>query len=536
MNKQVLYIITIVILVTTSLTGCRKKLADLYYDPDQTTQPSIEQFFTQLINNNRVRPSYWEMRTFVVMHTGIYTQSVSYLNAITAYQQNANYTQDKWNDFYRAGTTEKGSGGVMALYRLIEKLYGSITNESEKANMEVFLMAARIVLYDQTSQIVDMWGDIPYSEAGSVNTSDQIVMAKFDQAADIYNSIIDGLKDAANYFSNLQISTTAQSLFSKQDILLGGQLDKWQRYANSIRLRLLMRISYFDEAKAKTEVLNMLNNPSLYPLADGSSTYTPATTDILLQQLSLHNDDLHLALTEVFNYSAPDYLLNTVMKPCNDPRIPVLFDKYGRTVGNQFIPNTDYNGLPVNLTAEAQQQSLGSYAIVDSATFLYNTSLPGIVITASEVNFLKAEAFERWGGGDAAAAYETAVRQSVIFYYYLNGLNKTTRTPLSLPADAAIDAFLQTDPIKYTGTSDEKLAKIWVQKWVHFGFLQSIESWAEYRRTKYPQLKFYPSTLPGYELPPSRLVYPASETSYNANYASVKSKDIRTGKIFWDMK
>jgi hypothetical protein len=537
MTKPVLYIISTVLLLSVVAGSCRKKLADLYYDPDQTVQPSIEKFFTEMLNNDRVRPSYWNIRTFVVIHSGIYTQSIGYLNTTTAYQQNAGYTQDRWNDFYRPGTAaDGGNGGIMAHYRLIESLHGSIKDEQQKANAEVFLTAAKVLMLDQASQMVDLWGDIPFTDAGSVITSGSIVVARFDNASTVYDTILEGLKNAALYFSSAQLPTTAHALFTKQDILLNGQFDKWQRYANSIRLRLLMRLSYVNEEKAKTEVLNIINNPSLYPLVDGASGYTPMSTDVLLQPLTTYADDLHLALSEVFNYSAPEYLLNGVMKPCNDPRIPVLFDKYGRTEGDQFIPNTDYNGLPVLSNAEQQQVNLGRYAILDSATFLFNSKLPGIVITAPEVNFLIAEARERWGGGDAKAAYETAVRQSVVFYYYLNSLNTTLRLPLAQPAATAIDTFLESDQMKYAGTVNEKLAKIWIQKWVHFGFLQSVQSWAECRRTKYPVFQFYPSTLPGYEWPPSRLVYPSSETSYNTNYTSVKDKDVRTGRVFWDVK
>ncbi|WP_207514502.1 SusD/RagB family nutrient-binding outer membrane lipoprotein [Longitalea luteola] len=525
------------LLLMVTAGSCRKKLADLYYDPDQTIQPSMEKFFTEMLHNDRVRPSYWNIRTFVVLHTGIYTQSVGYLNTTTVYQQNAGYTQDRWNDFYRPGNaTEGGNGGILAHYRLIESLYESIQDEQRKKESALFYMAARVVMLDQASQMVDLWGDIPFSQAGSVNNSGRLVEAKFDNAATVYDVILEGLKNAALYFSDAQVSSTAHAAFSKQDILLNGQFDKWQRYANSIRLRLLMRLSFVNEEKARNEVLTILNNPTIFPLIDGALNYMPVQTDVLLQPLTTYADDLHLALSEVFNYSAPDYMLNTVMKPSNDPRIPVLFDKYGRTEGDQFIPNADYNGLPVSFNAEQQQVNLGRYAILDSATFLFNSKLPGIVITAPEVNFLKAEAWERWGGGDAAAAYEKAIRQSVTFYYYLNSLNSVTRTPLPLPVPGVIDDFLQTDHIKYTGTANEKLAKIWLQKWLHLGFLQSVESWAECRRTKYPVLQFYPSTLPGYELPPSRLVYPSSEISYNTNYASVKDKDVRTGKLFWDVK
>lgn len=514
------------------LGSCKKKLEELYYNPDQTTQASIEKFFTEMLDNNRVRPSYWEIRTFTVLQTGVYSQSVAYLNTNAVYQQNPSYTQDRWNDFYRPGGN---GGGVMAHYRSIETAYKSLTLQPQ-TEAKVFLEAAKVVLIDQASQMIDCWGDIPFSEAGSLNTSGEIKMAKFDNAAGLYINLLDGLNAAAYYFSHPTHSSTTQLIFNKQDILLHGVLEKWQRYANSIRLRLLMRISFFDEAFARLETMKMLNSPSLYPMIDGDGDYNPKETDVLLEPLSNYTDDLHNAFAELTNFSAPEYLLNQVMKPANDPRIPAMFDKYGQTVNDVFFPNSNYNGLVVNMPIDQQQIHIGKFAILDSATFLFNSKLPGIVITAPEVNFLKAEAFERWGGGDAKIFYEKAIKQSVGFYYYLNGLNTVTRAPLPVPSDASIEQFLQNTIISYTGTTDEKLKKIWVQKWAHFGFLQSVQSWSEYRRTKYPQLNFYPSTLPGYELPPSRLVYPASETSYNPNYLLVKENDTRNRKLFWDVK
>src|SRR5688572_20447619 len=126
MNKPVQYIILLVLLIAVTTAGCRKKLAELYYDPDKTVQPSIEKFFTQMLDNDRVHPSYWNVRTFIALHTGVYTQLIGYLNYTTSYQQNAGYTQDRWNDFYRPGTAgDGGNGGIMAHYRLIESLYNS---------------------------------------------------------------------------------------------------------------------------------------------------------------------------------------------------------------------------------------------------------------------------------------------------------------------------------------------------------------------------------------------------------------------------
>ena len=405
-----------------------------------------------------------------------------------------------------------------------------------KKSQEIYLQAARIVLYDQASQMVDLWGDIPFSEAGSMETTSSISNAKFDDQKELYTTFVAGLKDAATYFSTASTSTS----FSKYDIMLSGNVSKWQRYANSIRLRLLMRISNQDENTAKTAVLDMLSNSSTYPLVDGSNdgNYAPASTDILLQPLKTYTDNLNNALTELPSHYAPDYMLNTVMKPVNDPRMDVFFDKYGTTVNNVFVPNKEYKAMPIDATSSFVEGNYMYYAILDSATFLQNKAMPGVVITAPEVNFLKAEAYQRWGSTtNAKTAYETAVKQSVSFYYYLNNLNTSGLKIVSKPSDSEINDFV-TSRVAYTGTNDEKLAKIWVQKWLHFGWLQSTQAWSEYRRTKYPQLTF-PSTgkLSGYDTPPTRLVYPSGEKSNNSeNYAAVQAKDNRTTKIFWDVK
>jgi hypothetical protein len=98
---------------------------------------------------------------------------------------------------------------------------------------------------------------------------------------------------------------------------------------------------------------------------------------------------------------------------------------------------------------------------------------------------------------DAQAAYETAVKQSVAFYYYLNSLNTTGGAVLAPPTLEEVNTFVDASTIAYTGGTTAKLALIWTQKWLHLGFLQSTQAWAEYRRTNYPQLTFPSATLSG---------------------------------------
>jgi hypothetical protein len=526
--KKLIITLSIFALFTTGLSSCKKELEEKFNNPEKSSEANIPGFFTAMLNNNRIRPSYWNVRTFLLVQPAVYSQTAFFSNGSAAYQQSESYTQQYWEDFY----APSGNGsGVMALYRAMQKVYTDAP-EGEKAAQELFMQAGKVVLIEQASKMVDLWGDIPYSEAGSLLSSNIIQNPKFDGQAALYASFIADLEAAATYFS----TATTNASFAKYDILLSGNVDRWRRYTNSLRLRLLMRTSNVNAAAAQTAVMTMLNNATQYPLIDGagSGTYAPATTDILLRPLTTSTDNLNSALTELPSHYAPDYMLNTLMLPTNDPRIPVMFDKFGRTVGGAFVPNPTFRAMPITFTAGQQESDFASYAILDSATFVQNPALPGIVITAPEVNFLKAEAFERWGG-DAATAYATAVQQSITFYYYLNNLNSTGLVKLPAPEAAVVTAFM-AGPVAYTGTAAQKLAKIGNQKWLHLGFLQSTEAWSEYRRTGYPNLTFPAATLSGYQTPPNRLVYTTSEKTRNStNYQAVQGQDTRTTKIFWDV-
>ena len=528
-------------LLALSLGSCKKSIDEKFNNPEKTAVVTVPYMFTGMLNNTRVRAEYWQYRTFVLTATSYFAQTSYLPNTNTVYQPNDGYMGNRWEDFYHPNGS---ANGVMALYRTMEVTYNQMS-ATDKATNDVIMNAARVTLYDQASQMVDCWGDIPFSEAGSLETSATVKNPKFDDQIALYKSFIAGLDAASTYFKTATLSDQATKAFKQQDILLGGSVDKWRRYANSIRLRLLMRMSFYDEVGSKAEVAKMLADPTSYPLIDGgnAANYNPASTDVLLTPLTTYTGSLQDALTQGNSNGAPDYMLNTVMLPANDPRIPVIFDKgVDMTDPNNPKPNKDYRAQVVTMPGEEGSRTFTQYSVVNPTTFLTNNKLPGIVMTAPEVNFLKAEAFERWGGGDAKKAYETAVSQSVYFYFYLNSLGTGVKPTLNA---ADVQAFLLNNTttvaggptVLYTGSQTEKLAKIWIQKWVHFGFMQGTQAWSEYRRTKYPKLTF-PSTgkLANYTTPPTRLVYPSVETGFNSHYNDVKAKDTRTTKIFWDVK
>lgn len=520
------------VVLAASFGGCKKDIDERFLNPEQFTVKSIPGFFTAMLNNDRVAAKYWNVRTFLSLMPGTYAQTGFFSNGNAAYQQSDSYSQQYWDDFYSPG----GNGsGPMAQYRNMETVYNAAA-EADKASQTIFMQAAKVVLIEQAAKMVDLWGDIPYSETGSLVTNSVIIYPRFDDQKVLYTQFIADLDAANTYFKTAK--TTPE--FSKYDILLSGDVSKWQRYANSLRLRLLMRISNSDENTAKTAILAMLNAPASYPLVDGikvDAVYNPKTSDILLSALTNNTSTLIDAYREGSWY-ATDFMLNKVLLPSNDPRIPVLYDKNSKMVKKVLVQNPTYQAMPYNFTTNEQENNYDNYAVVDSATFFQNVALPGIIITASEVNLLKAEAFERWGNTtDAKTSYDLALRQSITFYYYLNNLNTSGVKTETMPSATVIDEFINSSTATYPASTAARLASIYTQKWLHYGLLQSTEAWSEYRRTGYPALQFVTTgKLSGYDVPPNRLIYPSNEKTYNgANYAAVQAKDTRLTKIFWDV-
>ncbi|WP_432329042.1 SusD/RagB family nutrient-binding outer membrane lipoprotein [Mucilaginibacter sp. P25] len=235
-------------LLALSLGSCKKSIDEKFNNPEKTAVVTIPYMFTGMLNNTRVRAEYWHYRTFVLTATADFSQTCFLPNTNTVYQPNDGYMGNRWEDFYHPNGS---ANGVMALYRTMEVTYNQMS-ATDKANNDVIMNAARVVLYDQASEMVDCWGDIPFSEAGSLETSAAVKNPKFDDQIALYKSFIAGLEAASTYFKTATLSGQSSKAFTQQDILLGGSVDKWRRYANSIRLRMLMRMSFYDESWFKS--------------------------------------------------------------------------------------------------------------------------------------------------------------------------------------------------------------------------------------------------------------------------------------------
>lgn len=523
MKKNILIMIMLLPALCFMAACSKKSFDDRYNDPERTTKGSIDGLYTGLFKNRRIIPDYWHLWTFTSLNMGIYTQTVGFNNSTKIYEPGVNYSKDRWDDFYAPFSNDGNWTAPLSNFREMEKLYDGLEKESEKAGYLLFMETARIFVYDQATQMVDLWGDIPFTQAGMINRDGMLVLPTYDEGKQIYDSAFYHLKRISNWLATVQPEQFYLGKLAKQDVLFGGDLTKWRRYANSLMLRLAMRISYVDEAGAREIAAEIMTHPSQYQLIEAPEYNALIRTG----SVSLKTDLIN-AFNEGHNL-APDVLVDSLLEPSLDPRLRFMYTK-----------NKDgiYQGLPKSLTEAEQQAMVGAnlVSILNPLTYSLNTAFPGIIMTSSEVNFLKAEYYERWGGGSAKTFYDLAIRQSIKFYYDLHTATRIESNPPETPAsEQEIVSMLLHPLVAYGAVKEENLRKIATQKWVDFGLMQNTQSWAEIRRTGYPKLTFREDISSSIaRVPAYRMLYPSTERLLNAeNYAKVAAKDQPFQKIFW---
>jgi len=516
---------SLLVLLVAGFSSCKQRIEDDYNNPEKTTVGNPGKLFTGMFLNERIHPSYWDYYTYIMSITAPYSGLATILPGSTMYMTSTSYTDNRWRDYYNGteGTDYNYNGpGILNNYREMQTAFNLLSTE-EQAKQLVYLKLAEVIVYDQTAQMIDVYGDIPFTKANSLNSSNRTIeFAAYDDAKSLYDTLITNLDKINTYLTTATVAATEAGNLRIYDRVYAGDLTMWRRYANSLRLRLLMRISNVNEGTAKTEVTTMLSNPNTYPLISANA-----------QDALVWNSPTNLKsdLLDVFSGFrwAPKYLID-FMTTNSDPRTEAFWDA-DTTNGFKGFP---YNGTENDYTN-------GGYASYDSATFFYNYNLPGVLFTAAEVSFLQAEAYERWGLGTSSSAYNTGISQSVEFFYMLNQKASirtgapTKWTTLVTPSAADIAFYYNSSNIALNGTPAQNLVKIYTQKWENFFVMQAPQAWAEYRRTGYPQIPMVTST--GVQAnPPVRFLYPSNEALYNTtNYNAVRSKDTRDTKIFWDV-
>jgi Susd and RagB outer membrane lipoprotein len=331
-------------------------------------------------------------------------------------------------------------------------------------------------------RVTDYWGPIPYFQAGTPGVS-----VPYDAQDKIYDDFFKRL-DAAVAVLQTQ---TGNNVFGSYDLIYGGDISKWIKFANTLRLRLAIRISAVDPARAKTE--------GEAAIAAGVLTTSP-DDDALVQRSTKGGDGNGLSIMSDWNEFRMSASIASVMIGYQDPRLPVYF--------LPAVNSGTYQGMRNGLTADQLGQSPANSAGANShvgprwtsTTFAggvstYLSSSQNVMATA-ESYFLRAEGSllgwnvgglttqQLYEGGITASMNQWGITDPTVINNYINSL----AVPVA-PGDFLNSPPVSNVPIKWSADPVIQLQQIMTQKWLSL-FPDGMEAWADYRRSHI--LKLYP--------------------------------------------
>lgn len=375
------------------------------------------------------------------------------------------------------------------------------------------------------ARLTDLYGDIPYSQAGQGYNSG-IYKPKYDAQKDIYADILKELDEAA---ASLDAS---KATFGSADLIYGGKTDQWKKFAYSLMLRYAMRMTKVDLNAAQTWVTKAIAGGVILDDADIAKVpYIGSGQDINKNPLA---NDLWSS-----DYVAQDGFTNTeggkyqdvfisYLKANNDPRLGVISIVY-----NNGVADTSFalqQGMSAGLNAKPA--NFGSLSEPNPKTILLLNS-PRLVFTAAESYFLLAEAAARgwYSGSTASVAYTSGISAAMRQWAIIGGAPGTI-------TDNQINTYIANHPFNAGGTLDQQMEQIYTQFWVGV-FPDAEEVFSSYRRTGYPALvpNNYVGNATGGKIF-RRMLYPISEQ--NLNSASYNDAISRQGpddfltRIWWD--
>ncbi|WP_282178820.1 SusD/RagB family nutrient-binding outer membrane lipoprotein [Maribacter stanieri] len=367
----------------------------------------------------------------------------------------------------------------------------------ENIAFAVYEGPARIMKAYMAAGLTDLFGDVPYSEAFKGDT--ETVTPVYDSQESIYmyeNGVFDNLDKGIAAIENYTGIIALEG-----DILYNGDLEGWIRFANSLKIKYLMRVSGKIDVAAKLQTIvaegNFIEENSenaIFNFTDGEPN------NFRLARLRIGD----------FNNYVLSETMDEILTDLNDPRIDRLY--------RPFANSTDggHNGLLNGIDA-SEGVSLADYSLLGTI-FRENTGLlDANFMTSMETHFLLAEAAQKGLiTADTETLYNTGVTQAFDYWQ------------VDLPADyLTVDAALD---------DGNPLENIITQKWIA-NSINGYEGWVEYRRTGFPQLKTISASLNN-NLIPIRMPYPSEEEALNSVNYTTASNNTESNSInvpvWWD--
>lgn len=472
------YSIFILIAAALSVASCTKELEEVNINPNATGNAQPDYLLTAAIKNSA--DVYWG--TASTMNSSLlfvqhwakiqYTEEDRYVFSNTSFQ-------GLWTTGY--------SQSITNLNKIIE-----LGEAQGNSNYKGVALVLRSWVYQL---LTDAYGDIPYKQAGKI---DEYTTPEYDAQKDVYLGLLQDLKIA-----KALLDPTGKKIAG--DVVYGGNIARWQKLANSLRLRIALRIADREPELAKATVQELVNEGNVF-INDNSENAQ------LVYLASPHQNPVNALFETRDDYRVSKSIVDRLIA-LNDPRLPLYVSK-------TQSGTTAYVGVPNGLTT-SDASNLGFARTSKPGAYFTAAQAPAVLITNAEVLFARAEAAARgFTTEDAGALYLQAIKASLKQY----GISETD-----------VNAYLSKAEVQYDATNFRR--SIGEQKWIAL-YGQGLEAFAEWRRLDYPQLTPAVAGVLNNQIP-VRFIYPGTEQSLNgANYKKAVARqgaDLLTTKLWFDV-
>ncbi len=402
--------------------------------------------------------------------------------------------------------TDNWTNVLLSSSRIIPTFYSNYGDLSNMTEDPILLSIAKVLKVAVLHRVADTYGPIPYSQIGIGGK----IQVPYDSQEQAYKNMIADLDEAIEVLS----ANRAATINPSADVVFSGRIEKWAKFANSLKLRLALRMSYADPAAAQKAAEEVMAD-EVGPMTSNADNATydnfnaNAKNPFYVVQVEYNGGD-SMAAADIIAY----------MNGYNDPRRAAYFNP------SQF-EGYEYVGLRHGIVMPAND------VMHKFSTIKISMDSPFVWMNAAEVAFLKAEAVAVFGfnmGGTAKDFYEEGIRLSFA-QWGVAGADDYI-------ADATSKPGIYTDPTGSNGysgslsditiawddnaTVERKQEKIMIQKWIA-NWLIGNESWADIRRTGYPHI--IPATDEGNksnglvdsQMGARRMKYPSDEYVNNAD-------------------
>ncbi len=397
-----------------------------------------------------------------------------------------------------------------------QDLYLNISNwnyvkkQAAQSNLPLYEAVADLFEAYDFSCLVDLYNDVPYTDALLNNNN---FSPAYDKGSDVYDSCVGLINNALTILNDpATILTISSSTDNASIITFKGSLpdlSKWIKFANSLKLRLLVNQSQVSGKSAFINAQLATIDPSMLLSVGDDVTADPgyiASSGKLSPYYNQFFSAPGQSLDAYKIYHASNYALD-FYSTTNDPRISYFYDPVddqGNYSGNDFGDNS-----------ATVASALGEASLDPTA--------PSVIMLAAEALFDQAEAIQRgWLTGNAKSVYQSAIEASF------------TYTGVEDPATAAADYVSQDNANTNWDMAADKIKLIITQKWAALNTTSILTVYNDYRRTGFPDvpISIYEGHLPSI---PTRLIYPQSEYNLNAtNVGAEGTINPQTDKVFWD--